>query len=197
MAARTQNTRPKADIPVETAVSPAKEETAAPAKPGQPAKVRLDDSVLIRAKSNTYGQLIYVNKRTGDRTEWSRFGEEQSVTMGDLRAMKGTQLPFFSDQMIVVTGCDDERYPDLTPAEIYDALLVSRYYKNIVDPDNFGRIFSASEDETRQWVSQMSSNARMNLIVALNAAIRNGTLDSLRKIKLFEDLLGCELATLQ
>lgn len=43
----------------------------------------------------------------------------------------------------------------------------------------------------------MSSNARMNLIVALNAAIRNGTLDSLRKIKLFEDLLGCELATLQ
>ena len=197
MAARTQNTRPKADIPVETAVSPAKEETAAPAKPGQPAKVRLDDSVLIRVKSNTYGQLIYVNKRTGDRTEWSRFGEEQSVTMGDLRAMKGTQLPFFSDQMIVVTGCDDERHPDLTPAEIYDALLVSRYYKNIVDPDNFGRIFSASEDETRQWVSQMSSNARMNLIVALNAAIRNGTLDSLRKIKLFEDLLGCELATLQ
>ena len=197
MAARTQNTRPKADIPVETAVSPAKEETAAPAKPGQPAKVRLDDSVLIRVKSNTYGQLIYVNKRTGDRTEWSRFGEEQSVTMGDLRAMKGTQLPFFSDQMIVVTGCDDERYPDLTPAEIYDALLVSRYYKNIVDPDNFGRIFSASEDETRQWVSQMSSNARMNLIVALNAAIRNGTLDSLRKIKLFEELLGCELATLQ
>lgn len=197
MAARTQNTRPKADIPVETAVSPAKEETAAPAKPERPAKVRLDDSVLIRVKSNTYGQLIYVNKRTGDRTEWSRFGEEQSVTMGDLRAMKGTQLPFFSDQMIVVTGCDDERYPDLTPAEIYDALLVSRYYKNIVDPDNFGKIFSASEDEIRQWVSQMSSNARMNLIVALNAAIRNGTLDSLRKIKLFEDLLGCELATLQ
>ena len=197
MAARTQNARPKADMPVEPPVSPAKEETAAPAKPGQPAKVRLDDSVLIRVKSNTYGQLIYVNKRTGDRTEWSRFGEEQSVTMGDLRAMKGTQLPFFSDQMIVVTGCDDERYPDLTPAEIYDALLVSRYYKNIVDPDNFGRIFSASEDETRQWVSQMSSNARMNLIVALNAAIRNGTLDSLRKIKLFEDLLGCELATLQ
>ena len=197
MAARTQNARPKADMPVEAPVSPAKEETAAPAKPERPAKVRLDDSVLIRVKSNTYGQMIYVNKRTGDRTEWSRFGEEQSVTMGDLRAMKGTQLPFFSDQMIVVTGCDDERYPDLTPAEIYDALLVSRYYKNIVDPDNFGKIFSASEDEIRQWVSQMSSNARMNLIVALNAAIRNGTLDSLRKIKLFEDLLGCELATLQ
>ena len=74
MAARTQNARPKADMPVEAPVSPAKAETAAPAKPGQPAKVRLDDSVLIRVKSNTYGQLIYVNKRTGDRTEWSRFG---------------------------------------------------------------------------------------------------------------------------
>ena len=55
---------------MEAPVSHAKEETAVPAKPGQPAKVRLDDSVLIRVKSNTYGQLIYVNKRTGDRTEW-------------------------------------------------------------------------------------------------------------------------------
>lgn len=197
MATKTQTARAKA-VMAEGApvVSPAPME-ATPAKRSAPAKVRLDDSVLIRVKSNTYGQLIYINKRTGDRTEWTQFGEEQSVTMGDLRAMKGTQLPFYADNMIVITGSDDERYPDLTPAEIYDALLVSRYYKNIVDPSNFGNIFSASEDEIRQRVSQMSKNARMNLIVALNTAIQNGTLDSLRKIKLFESLLGCELTSLQ
>ena len=166
MAARTQNARPKADMPVEAPVSPAKEETAAPAKPGQPAKVRLDDSVLIRVKSNTYGQLIYVNKRTGDRTEWSRYGEEQSVTMGDLRAMKGTQLPFFSDQMIVVTGCDDERYPDLTPAEIYDALLVSRRlegeflaYRNAIPRNNTIKV----EGDTRTLLASID---RVSLIIS-------------------------------
>lgn len=193
MATRTQSTRSKAaEIPTE-----APDIKAATDKPARPAKVRLDDSALIRVKSNTYGQLIYINKRTGDRTEWKRFGEEQSVTMGDLRAMKGTQLPFFADNMIIITGCDDERYPDLTPAEIYDALLVSRYYKKAIDPSNFGDILAADEDDIRQRISQMSGNARTNLVVALNTAIRNGTLDSIRKVKLFESLLGCELASLQ
>ena len=196
MAARTQTSRSKAVMPDESSVSPIKEETT-PIKTPKPTKIRLDDSVLVRVKSNTFGQLIYINKRTGDRTEWKQFGEEQSLSMGDLRAMKGTQLSFFSDQMIVITGCEDDRYPDLTPADIYDALLVSRYYKNIVDPENFGKIFAASDSEIRQMVSQMSNNARTNLIVALNTAINNGTLDSLRKIKLFESLLGCELASLQ
>ena len=196
MAARTQTSQSKTDMTSDIPVAPAKN-VATPTKTQKPTKIRLDDSVLIRVKSNTYGQLIYVNKRTGDRTEWAQFGEEQSLTMGDLRAMKGTQLPFFSDQMIVITGSDDDRYPDLAPSDIYDALLVSRYYKNVVDPDNFGKIFFASEDEIRQRVAQMSGNARTNLIVALNTAINNGTLDSLRKIKLFESLLGCELASLQ
>lgn len=166
----------------------------APAKTEPAEKPRLDDSALIRVKSNTFGKLIYINKRTGDRTEWSGFGDEQLVTMADLRAMKGTQNAFFSDNMIVITGCQDPRYSDVSPADIYDALLVSKYYKNILDPDRFDTIFSMSESEIRERVGYLTSNARLNLVVALNRAVASGQLDSLRKIRLFEELLGCELA---
>ena len=126
------------------------------------------ENEFIRLTVESKGAEVYsvVNKRTGDRTEWSRFGEEQSVTMGDLRAMKGTQLPFFSDQMIVVTGCDDERYPDLTPAEIYDALLVSRRlegeflaYRNAIPRNNTIRVEADSK-------ALLSSIERVSLIIS-------------------------------
>lgn len=166
------------------------------AKPAAKKKehVRIDDGALIRVKSNTFGQLVYINKRTGDKTEWNHFGEEQSVTMADLRAMKGTQNGFFSDNMVIITGVEDERYADLEPADIYEALLVSKYYKNLIAPENFGSLFKMSEKEIRDRIGQMSSNAKLNLVVALNSAINNGALDSLRKIRLFEEILGCELA---
>lgn len=157
-------------------------------------KVRFDDSALIRVKSNTFGTLVYINRRTGDQTVWSHFGEEQVVTMADLRAMKATQNGFFSDNMIIITGCDDDRYEDVDPAEIYDALMVSKYYKNLLDPDKFGTLYSMSDDEIRERISLMSTNAKFNLVVALNGAISSGELDSLRKIRLFEDILGCDLA---
>lgn len=183
MAPRTKS------IPTEPAAKAPEAFTAA-----KPEKVRLDDSVLIRTKSNTFGQLVYINKRTGDRIEWSSFGEEQPISMGDLRAMRGTQNAFFTDNLIVITGCEDDRYPDLTPEDIYDALMVSKYYKNIIDPDHFESIFRMSEREIRERISMLSKNAKLNLVVALNKSIETGRLDSLRKIKLFEELLGCELA---
>lgn len=175
-----------------------KQETApqaeqTPAK-ASPEKVRLDDSALIRVKSNTFGTLIYINKRTGDKTEWNGFGDEQPMTMADLRAMRGTQNAFFSDNMIVITGCDDERYPDAAPSDIYDALLVSKYYKNMLDPDRFDTLFAMPDAEIRERVGYLTGNARLNLVVALNKAVQSGQLDSLRKIRLFEELLGCELA---
>ena len=163
----------------------------------QKQKPKLDDSVLIRVKSNTYGHLIYINQRTGDRTDWENFGDEQTITMGDLRAMRGTQNAFYSDNMIIVVGCEDDRYKDLTPADIYDALMVSKYYKHLIDPDNFSSLFYMDEGNLKERISAMSSNARINLVLALNESIRNGSLDSIRRVHLFEELLGCELATIE
>lgn len=160
-------------------------------------RIMFDDSAIVLVKSNTFGHLIYINPRTGDRTDWMHFGDEQPITMGDLRAMRGTQNAFFSDNMIIVSGVNDDRYPDAGPSDVYDALMVSKYYKYLVDPDNFNSLFSMNENEIRERVHSMSQNARMNLVIALNTSIVNGSLDSVKKIRLFEELLGCELTDLQ
>lgn len=156
--------------------------------------IKLDDSVLINVKSNTYGTLIYVNSRTGDKTEWHGAGDVQQITMGDLRAMKGSQRAFFENQWIYVMGVEDSDYEDVTPGDVYKMLMVSQYYKNVVDPDDFNRIFSMKPSEIKETVSMMSADAKLNLLVAVNTAIEDGDLDSLKKIKVFEEVLGRELS---
>ena len=170
---------------------------AAPAEPvvkSAPKRaIKLDDTVLVNVKSNTYGQLFFRNPRTGDATEWSHFGDVQTLTMGDLRAMKGSHRAFYENQWIYILGVEDGGYEDVTPDDIYKTLMVGQYYKNVLDPDNFHQIFSWSEPKIRERVAMMSSGAKLNLVVAANTAVQNGTLDSLKKIKTLEDVLGCEL----
>lgn len=155
--------------------------------------VKLDDSVLISVKSNTFGGLLYVNPRTGDKTEWNGCGDVQTLTMGDLRAMKGTQRAFFENQWIYIVGVDESGYDDVTAEDIYKSLMVTQYYKNILDPDNYVELFSWEPHRIKEAVSMMSDGAKMNLVVAANTSIEDGTLDSLRKIQVLEECLGCEL----
>lgn len=155
--------------------------------------VKLDDTTLIRVRSNTFGELIYINRRTGDKTVWSGHGDVQTLTMGDLRAMKGTQRAFFENQWIFLDGVDEAGYEDVTPVELYKALMVTQYYQNIIDPKNFNEIFSWDAKRIKEAVAMMSDGAKMNLVVAANTAINDGALDSLKKIRTLEECLNCEL----
>lgn len=188
---KTQPTQAAAAQKQESAVvaEPAKAATAA--KKHTP--VKLDDSVLISVKSNVYGGLVYINRRTGDQTTWDRCGDVQTLTMGDLRAMKGTQRAFFENQWIYIVGVEDAEYEDVAPEDIYRSLMVTQYYKNILNPDNYAEIFTWSETRIRETIAGMSDGAKTNLIVAANTCIADGTLDSLRTIQLLEKCLGCEL----
>ena len=75
-------------------------------------KLKLEDDVLISVKSNVYGQLIYINHKTGDETRWEEYGEPQSLSVADLRAMKAKQLDFFKENWITILGIDsaDDEY---------------------------------------------------------------------------------------
>lgn len=155
--------------------------------------MKLDDSVRVIVQSNVYGGLIFINQRTGDRTEWDHFGDKQTLTMGDLRSMKGTQRAFFENNWIFVDSVDEAGYEDVTPEDVYKILMVTQYYKDSLTPDSFGELFRMSADEIKSRVHRMSAGAKTNLVIAANDAIRNGTLDSLRSIQALENALNCEL----
>lgn len=168
--------------------------TKAPTVEKKAITLKLDDGVLLNVKSNVYGGLIYINPRTGDKYEWNEYGDVQQLTVGDMRAMKGTQRAFFQNQWVIIDSIADVGYDDVTQEDIYRALMIYQYYTDLLEIDGFDEIFKmTSEDEVRDIVAKMSDGCRMNLIVAANTAISDGTLDSMKTIQALEAALGCEL----
>lgn len=158
--------------------------------------VKLDDSVLVTVKSNCYGELIYINHKTGDKTVWDNFGDTQDVTMGDLRSMKGAQRAFYENNWIYIVSVADEGYEDVTPESVYKTLGVTQYYKDILSLENVNSVFNWKPDDIKSKIPMMSSGLKTSIVVAANELIEQGVLESMSKVKALEEALGCKLKSI-
>lgn len=158
-----------------------------------PGTVRIDDNAVVNVKSNVFGELVYVDGRSREETRWDRCGSVQQMSFGSLRSMKASAISFFKNQWVIMTGFADENAEKYTAADIYKALFVTQYYKDLIEPSDYESVCSWSPAEIKQKVSLMSAESKANLVVALNIYIKKGILDSLKRIKTFEEVLGCEL----
>lgn len=159
-------------------------------KPKKP--ISIPEDTLIKVKSGFYGKLYYKNLVTHERFVWEHQNETQIMSLRELRAMKGAQPAFFKNQWVVIAGIADGEDCVASPYDICKALGVTEYYKNFIDPSKFDIVCSWGEAEIADKISMMSPGARENLIIALNELIKKGKLDSIRKIKAFENALGCD-----
>lgn len=159
--------------------------------------VKIEDSTLVKVKSTTFGVLFYKNLRTGESTEWECYGDVQIMSIGDLRAMKNSQVSFFKDHRILILGLADGEDCNATVPEILDALLITKYYQNCIDPEDLREVCTWSESEIAEKVPMMGVGVQENLVVSLNSFIKDGLLDSVRKIKAFEKALGQELLSIE
>lgn len=156
--------------------------------------VRIDDTALINVKSNVFGELIFVDPVTKAKVRWVQCGEVLQLPLAMLRNMKNGAIKFFTNQLVIITGFADENAEKYEVADIYKALYISQYYKDILDPTDYGDICSWSPAVIKQKVPMLSKGAKGKLVVALNTYIEKGILDSLKAIKTFEEVLGCDLA---
>jgi hypothetical protein len=159
-------------------------------------KLKLDDSVSILVSSNVFGLLTYVNHKTGDKYQWSKMGEVQSLYVSDIRAMKSNQQRFLEENWILIEGIadKDEAYENVDLDDVYETLQISHYYNNRLCPKNIGDIFNWSATDIREKVPKMNSGVKESLVVRANELIKSGVLDSISKLKALEEVLGCELA---
>lgn len=155
--------------------------------------VRIDDSALVNVKSNVIGGLYFVDPVTKEQISWPQCGSVLQLPMSTLRHMKNGAVKFFTNQLVIITGFADENADKYEPADIYKALYITQYYKDIIDPSDYHDICSWSIDTIKQKVPMLSTGSKAKLVVALNTYIEKGILDSLKAIKTFEEVLRCDL----
>ncbi len=156
-------------------------------------EVRLTNDTIVNVVSNCFGKLIWVAK-DGYKTTWDKHGDSQELTIGELREMKASSSRFFSDNWIIITGfAHGQDVEGATPADIYKTLGVLKFYGDTVNPDGYKNAFRWTEKEIRENVATMTRGAKENLVVAVRDQISEGKIDSIKKIELFEEVLGCEI----
>lgn len=155
--------------------------------------VSIKDSDLVKVKSNFHGMLFYKNLVTQEKTIWEKAGEIQIMSIKNLRDMKAQQAGFFKNQWIIILGFADGEECSATVEDICKSLIITQYYENYIDPTSFEDVCGWGESEIAERVAMLSLGAKENLILALNEYIKDGRLDSIRKIKSFEKALDCEL----
>lgn len=160
-------------------------------------KIKFSDDTVISVESNVVGALIYINHKTGDEVRWDNFGETQTLSVGDLRAMKAKQLAFYKENWIVFEGIEDssEEYEDIDVQDIYDVLQVSQYYKDYLCPNDLNEVFNWTTTEMRNKIPRMTKSVREAIAIRANELITEGILDSMSKVKTLEEILNCQLAS--
>ena len=149
-----------------------KEETSAVAKKIQ-GSVRIPLDTIVPVICNTVGGAFYSSKKImGYTVEWEDIGSVEYMELGELSSMKNTDKRFFEDNWIVFD--DTEEY---TASELYDFLKVSKYYKNVLTPDNIDEIFTYPKDEIVKTISTLSRGMKETVAVRAKQKLDENTLD--------------------
>lgn len=143
---------------------------------------KIDPEEYVIVRNGFYGRLIYKSSRTGERFIWEKFGDEQEITLRELRNAKNNNKKFFENNWFMF---DEEWIPSY--------LGVRQFYNNTLSVEHFDELFSKPADELKDIIGTMNKGQRKSVAYRAMEMIANGWIDSRRTIAALEDALGIEL----
>lgn len=178
---RGKTTQPKGGAKVEETVQ--KMVSASEQKPEKHIVPRdIDPHMIVTVRNGFQGSLVYVSKKTGERFVWDGFGDEQDMEIGELRNARNSSKSFFINNWFMF----DEPW-------IVDYLGLTQYYRFAVGVNDFDAIFDLPIDEMIDTVSAMSDGQKRSVAYRARVKIRDGEIDSNKKISALEKCLNTSL----
>lgn len=131
------------------------------------------------------GQLIYSSRRQmGYSVIWRNYMDTQYIELAELMAMRSSDPMFFSENWIMI---DDEfEHKDA----VVQKLRIKDMYANTPNMIELERLFIMPVDEMIHKIKSMSVSLKESVYLHAKEAVENGTLDSMRRIKAIEGVLG-------
>jgi len=183
MPTRKTQTEPTDTVPV-SAQAPQdgatkKQSAPEPKKPLIPKDVDVHQYVTVR--NGFHGRLIFVGQN-GEEYIWEQFGDEQELTLLDLRNAKSRHKRFYSNNYFMF---DDDW--------VIDYLGVRQFYKNAIPIDHFDDLFTKTPSEIEEIVAGLSDGQKRSIGYRARQLIAEGEIDSNKVIATLEKCLGMDL----
>jgi hypothetical protein len=142
----------------------------------------LDPNMIITVRNGFQGRLVYRSKKTGERFVWDEFGAEQDMELSELKSAKSSGKKYFINNYFMI---DDP--------EIIEYLGMSQYYKFALNIDDFDAVFEKDPSEMASFISRLSAGQKKSVTYRAKQLIKEGVIDSNRKISALEQCLGVAL----
>ena len=142
----------------------------------------IDPHTIVVVRNGFQGKLIYRSKKTGERFEWSGFGEPQDMEISELRNARNTSKKYFENNWFMF----DDPW-------VVDYLGMSRFYKHAVSISDFDEIFTKTPDEARDVIKNMSDGQKKSVAYRARQLISSGDIDSYKLVATLEECLGVAL----
>lgn len=161
-----------------------KEETPVVSVAEKPkAEAKHDPSDKIKCRSITTGEMIMIGQRTGDIYDFINYDDTIDVSYEDLvAAIRAKSCYIFDPLFIIEDKLFLKEYPKIQ--ELYDSL-----YGN----GDFEKILELPLAQMKDAVKGLPSGVLPSFKSYVSTAINDGILDSLKKIKALDEILGTKM----
>ena len=149
-------------------------------------KPAFDASEPIMCTSVTAGELIMIGKKTKNVYTWANYGDSTEVEYQDLQAAKLTKSQYIFSPLFMIENDELlEAWPDLQ--EMYSKMYNSR---------DISELFKLDNATFKRTLTTLPVGIKNTLKTMAYVMVENGTLDSLKKIRIMDDVLGTDIMAL-
>lgn len=172
-----KNTEKKTGIVEETVVN---EETVKETKKA-PRKFKADD--LVSCRSITFGELLLVGPKSKLLYSWANYGDTTEMEYQDLQALKSTKSSYLYRPRFII---EDEELVEQWSKDF------KAMYDDIIEVD-VEDMFKLPLNQFKAKLKKAPKGVQMAVKNIAGEKIMNGSLDSLKKIKAIDEILGTDL----
>lgn len=154
----------------------------------KPVTKKFEPTDLIEVRSITQGELLMPGKKSGILYRWSAFGDITEVEYQDLYTLKASRSNFVYKPLFIIENeelLNDTKWKDVK--SLYDSMYTT---------EDINSVFKLTAQQLRRQLKTMPSGLINAILIEASNRIDNGTLDSINKIKAFDEVCGSDLMCL-
>ena len=150
-------------------------------------KKKFDITEPIRCTSVTAGELIMVGKKTKNVYVWSGYGDNTTfVEYQDLQAARLQKSQYIYEPLFIIDNEDI----------VNEWKDVATVYSKMCKMDEIAELFSLNNAVFKRTIASLPVGLKNALKTMAYDMVKDGTLDSIGKIKIIDEVLGTDIMSI-
>jgi len=154
--------------------------TSEPVIKERPKKKEIDMDSLVEVYNGTNGILVVEDKKTGETWTFTRYGDTDFISVGQLRSIKNSHSKILTSPWLMIND-----------PEVVDFLGLTKLYENVIHPESLSGIFELNDLEFVEKIRKLPVGCKELVInKAIELADAEDDRMTIRKARAIKEAFG-------